>query len=60
VSPDRIGALLWRLRRLHVHVVEWVVTDVRCEAVVELGVVRTRTNPRSSIATATTISGRVV
>jgi len=44
VSPDRIGTPLWQRRRLHVHVVEGVVVDVRREAVVELSVVRTKTD----------------
>jgi hypothetical protein len=60
VSPNRIGTLLWRRRSLHAHAVEGVVANVRSEAVVELGVIRTGTDAGGSITTATTITGRVV
>jgi len=56
---DRIGAPL-RLRRLCVHVVEGAAADIRCEAVVELGVVRTRTDASGGIAAATAVTARVV
>jgi hypothetical protein len=41
-----------RLRSWHVYVIEWSATDIRCKAVDELGIVRTRTNASGGIATA--------